>query len=262
MDIEKEVYKISSKVEEKKKKMLKPAISTVWRPRYIHEVFTQERLLRDAVSQEYLNKYSLVSCDNKTQMIQMQEAKKKAYSLNTGQNYIQDPIKYVSKLTATRRAVTEIRVPKESPTMNEDGFAAIHNFYRESDDDCDEPSDDALLPARPETERPGAVHIDFTEAEHYFKKTGRHGKQRPGDDKGLGKRSAVCKPLDEQGAPLKYKYCDPVTGAYYNTLEDFKKLRQLWAVDQKKLAEKSMHFLGVLNSTKSKRLSYLLTNNE
>lgn len=60
MDIEKEVYKITTKTEEKKKKQVKPTVSTVWRPRYIHEVFTQERLLRDAVSQEYLNKYSLV----------------------------------------------------------------------------------------------------------------------------------------------------------------------------------------------------------
>ena len=60
MDIEKEVYKITTKVEEKKKKQVKATVSTIWRPRYIHEVFTQERLIRDAVQQEYLNRYSLV----------------------------------------------------------------------------------------------------------------------------------------------------------------------------------------------------------
>ncbi len=61
LDIEKEVGKITTKREEKKKKTVKKETTTVWKPRFIHEVYTQERLLRDAVAQEYLNKYSLVS---------------------------------------------------------------------------------------------------------------------------------------------------------------------------------------------------------
>lgn len=60
LDIEKEVFKVTAKKEEKKKRQIKPTVSSVWRPRYIHEVFTQERLLKDAVAQEFLNKYSLV----------------------------------------------------------------------------------------------------------------------------------------------------------------------------------------------------------
>lgn len=60
LDIEKEVVKVASKKEEKKKKVIKKDLKTEWKPRFIHEIYTQEKLLRDAVAQEYLNKYDLV----------------------------------------------------------------------------------------------------------------------------------------------------------------------------------------------------------
>lgn len=61
LDIEREVVKVTSKKEEKKKKVVKRDTNTEWKPRFIHEIYTQEKLLRDAVAQEYLNKYDLVS---------------------------------------------------------------------------------------------------------------------------------------------------------------------------------------------------------
>lgn len=60
LDIEREVVKVAVKKEEKKKKVVKRDTSTEWKPRFIHEIYTQEKLLRDAVAQEYLNKYDLV----------------------------------------------------------------------------------------------------------------------------------------------------------------------------------------------------------
>lgn len=59
-DIENEVVKVSLKREEKKKKVSRREVSSVWKPRFIHEVYSQEQLLRNAVAQEHLNRYSLV----------------------------------------------------------------------------------------------------------------------------------------------------------------------------------------------------------
>jgi hypothetical protein len=61
LDIEKEVVKVTGKKEEKKKKVVKKDANAEWKPRFIHEIYTQEKLLRDAVAQEYLNKYDLVN---------------------------------------------------------------------------------------------------------------------------------------------------------------------------------------------------------
>lgn len=199
-------------------------------------------------------------------MIQMQEAKKKAYSLSSGQNYLQDPIKYVNRLTTLRKAITEIKVPKDSPTVLKDGFVAIQNFYKDTTDESQEYTEEPQIKQvkKPHELIVTPIHIEFTDKENTFKKNSKQNKAKYVEDSTgmLEKRSAFSKLADEQGQPVKYKYTDPLTGVYYNTIEEFKKLRQLWAVDQKKHIEKSMHYLGVLNSTKSKRLSYLLTNNE
>ena len=209
-------------------------------------------------------------------MIQLQEAKKKAYSINTGSNFIQDPIKYVSRLSASRKAITEIKISKDSPAMAEDGLLVIKNFFMNTDDESLEIEQHNLVPsgtnAIPVTQ--SQYIIPNYEIEQTTKRitAGKFGKNRVqfkdgnADEKSggtLGKRSILAKQLEERDQqPAKYKYCDPLTGAYYNSVEEFRRIRQLWAVDQRKQLEKSMHYLGVLNSTKNKRLTYLLTCNE
>lgn len=202
----------------------------------------------------------------------IEEAKKKSYAISGGGHRIEDPIRFVSRLTSARRAVNEIKVPQDSVYMYDDGFQLIDNYYRSADPyECDEEAeDDAGVTKMAENELLNSLlEKDPTLINHiYFRKNispKTFARLKAKDDQAdksnfLGKRSIILKASEDRDIPItRPKYCDPLTGAYYNTVEEFKKIRQLYALDEKRKIEKSNHYLSVLNSVKNKKLLHLLT---
>ena len=75
----------------------------------------------------------------------------------------------------------------------------------------------------------------------------------------LGKRISTVN--SNSNANAGFKYCDPATGAYYNTLEEFKKIRTVKDLDTCDLIEKELQFLGAFMMQKKKRFSSILSEN-
>ena len=223
LDIEREVGKASTKREEKKKKTVKKEPQTAWKPRFIHEVYTQERLLRDAVAQEYLNKYSLVGLGEQTQLISMQESKKKVLHSGSLGEKIADPVAFSSKLVDGRLS---------NQLAGDPGANLLEAFFRDASD-----------AERPESEPSRAA--------------GRQWAARGG----LGKRSVSQKAprlAPESEEAQAFRYCDPQTGAYYNTLEEFRKIRGLRDLEREQKIEKEIQFLNTFMLSKRKKLNSLI----
>lgn len=213
-------------------------------------------------------------------MMNIEEAKKKSYAISGGSQNIEDPLRFISRLTGARRVVNEIKIPAESSLLFEDGFKAIENFYQR---DEEIPSDDGSQDNIKGVENPlksendlltSLIEKDPAILNHlYFRKnqipkalSKLKAKEDQGDKSGfLGKRSTLSKMSDEKEkelTPQKFKYCDPKTGAYFNSIEDFKKIRQLQASDDRRRIDRSQHYLGVLNSVKHKKLVQLLADSD
>lgn len=209
----------------------------------------------------------------------IEEAKKKSYSISAGKRTIEDPIRYVSRLSGIRKAITEIKPAEGSELSAANGFDIISNFYKKTedflheDDSFDKNNQEPHKHNRQDETTITELEKDPTIANHlYYRKYpgSRQPKLKSKEEQGgssqfLGKRSAFSKASEEkdkEATPQKYKYCDPLTGAYYNTLDEFKKIRHLYAIDQRRELEKSVHYLGILNSIKNKKLLHLLTDSE
>lgn len=219
---------MSSKREEKKKKTVKKEVTSVWKPRFIHEVYTQERLLRDAVAQEYLNKYSLVSSAHQTQLISMQESKKKVLHAGTLGEKIADPISYRSSL---RDGMLITRI-----TGDQD--ADLLEAYFQLPAAAENPAESQ--------NRPAIRQCAAQEEQREF----------------LGKRgTALHKAMRQSDAEEVQgtKYCDPQTGAYFSTLEEFRRIRQLRDLERESKIEKELQFLHTFMLSKKKKLNSLIS---
>lgn len=186
---------------------------TTWKPRYIHEVFNQEELLKNAIYQEQHNKLSL------KHLLSIEQNKKKTRAILKRRKF-RKPISYKSYLDEKGKICYSIRnkFEKVTPVDLLDEFYSVENSEIETDEQ--ELATETLLGKR------------------------KVSKAQKGQ-------------TDEEGKQLsKGKYLDPVTGAYYNTVKEFKMLRALNAIDNLEKLGAQRSLMKNLFIGKKKKLSY------
>lgn len=122
LDIENEVLKIAKKTEyERKKKAPRKVTTQEWRPKFIHEVYSQEQLLREAVAQEYLNRYSL------SNLLALQESKKKSVVRGRSYKMLEGPVKWKSSLQGPNWVCSEAEI---------NSWELLDAFYGKQGEEC------------------------------------------------------------------------------------------------------------------------------
>lgn len=208
----------------------------------------------------------------------MQELKKKTYALGEITQKIRDPLIFTNKLTSSRKLVNELRVVPESERQYASGVDLMEAYYDgpADQDNADNPegSNDEYHHPRKfkpfRTSRPEPrlnACLDYNQALSLVDNQQEQGRKKEKASKSKNKEEVV--EIDEfmmgkripskNGLPDKEtihrpKYCDPLTGAYYNTIEEFKKIRYLKAQDEVRRSEKELQYLSIFLAQKRKKL--------
>ena len=158
----------------------------------------------------------------------MQESKKKVLHSGSLGEKIADPVAYRSKIVDGKLC---------NRLAGDTEANLLEAFYQEASDG----------ETRAEGQSPTASRLTVSKDD-----------QRPA----LGKRSTSHKPsrqTPDSEEPQTFKYCDPQTGAYFNSIEEFRRIRQLRDLEREQKIEKELQFLNTFMLSKKKKLNSLIS---
>lgn len=185
MDIQNEINKVTSKVKDREVFKKKAERKSSWRPKFIHEVFNQEDLQRNAVYEEQLNQISL------QKLMLFEENKKKLR--NSSQLKKNEP-KHVKFFDTTK--LPKQKFPK---VFYNPKFVQSHLALKIAYDQ----------------------DYDFVGNN----KKRESGKMIQEDIEVIDQKDCDDNSYDDLNCKKMFKYFDPLTKSFYNTIEEFQKLR-------------------------------------
>ena len=176
-------------------------------------------------------------------MLDLEESRKKTYTIGSSIQKMKDPLVYTNRLGSDGKVMIEIKDGRDQSIIEQEPLSVYEMVERFYDFNLDPEWKSSNWIQR--TERLNS------EQELLGKRSSNKRKMK------IDENDQDYKKLDNKLGiqKKKFKYCDPETGAYFNTLEEFNKIRALRDIDLEYSLERQEQFLNIFLQQKKKKLA-------